>query len=243
MVRIRFLLLLTLEITAYLGTSSNWSFGRRVLVMVHESLFGLAPPPGRLLFEGQAYDIDWHGASLSSMTDHDATIVLPTTDFALFLINTVKFRCGQLFHLFDEESFMQSFTKFHSDEYSKQSVVALWYAHYLLVLALGKALVVVFTKGTKPPGSDFFVEGMRMLPDVGLTTSEPIQSMEILCCAALYLQCLDKRKAAYNQASLTPVASCILYANIRVDRPSPANCFSGRHAHRHAQSQPGRSNA
>jgi proline utilization trans-activator len=30
---------------------------------------------------------------------------------------------------------------------------------------------------------------------------EPIQSMEILCCAALYLQCLDKRKAAYNQVS------------------------------------------
>lgn len=178
--------------------------------MVHESLFGLAPPPGRLLFEGQAYDIDWHGASLASMTDNDATIVLPTTDFALFLINTVKFRCGQLFHLFDEESFMQSFSKFHSDERSKQSVGALWYAHYLLILALGKALVVIFTKGTKPPGSDLFVEGMRMLPDVGLTTSEPIQSMEILCCAALYLQCLDKRKAAYNQVSFVVISHCRL---------------------------------
>ncbi|KAM0719662.1 hypothetical protein Q7P37_003793 [Cladosporium fusiforme] len=194
---------------SYLGTSSNWSFGRRVLVMVHESLFGLAPPPGRLLFEGQAYDIDWHGASLASMTENDTTIVLPTTDFAMFLINTVKFRCGQLFHLFDEETFMQSFSKFHGDEVSKQSVGALWYAHYLLVLALGKALVVVFTKGTKPPGSDLFVEGMRMLPDVGLTTSEPIQSMEILCCAALYLQCLDKRKAAYNQASPITFSSLV----------------------------------
>ncbi|GAB7322109.1 hypothetical protein MBLNU13_g03137t2 [Cladosporium sp. NU13] len=184
---------------SYLGTSSNWSFGRRVLVMVHEKLFGLAPPPGRLLFEGQAYDINWQGAGTADMGVRDETVVLPTSDFALFLINTVKFRCGQLFHLFDEETFMQSFSKFHSSEHPKEPVGALWYAHYLMILALGKALVVIFTSGTKPAGSDLFVEAMRILPDVSLTTTEPIQSMEILCCAALYLQCLDKRKAAYNQ--------------------------------------------
>ena len=189
------------HLAAYLGTSSNWSFGRRVLVMVHEKLFGLAPPPGRLLFEGQAYDLDWQGASTANMGVRDETVVLPTSDFALFLINTVKFRCGQLFHLFDEETFMQSFSKFHSSEHPKEPVGALWYAHYLLILALGKALVVIFTSGTKPAGSDLFVEAMRILPDVGLTTTEPLQSMEILCCAALYLQCLDKRKAAYNQVS------------------------------------------
>ena len=170
--------------------------------MVHEKLFGLAPPPGRLLFEGQAYDIDWEGASTAHMGVRDETVVLPTSDFALFLINTVKFRCGQLFHLFDEETFMQSFSKFHSSEHPKEPVGALWYAHYLMILALGKALVVIFTSGTKPAGSDLFVEAMRILPDVGLTTTEPLQSMEILCCAALYLQCLDKRKAAYNQVSL-----------------------------------------
>jgi proline utilization trans-activator len=135
------------------------------------------------------------------MGARDKSVVLPTSDFALFLINTVKFRCGQLFHLFDEESFMVSFGKFHSSEHPKEPVGALWYAHYLLILALGKALVVIFTSGTKPAGSDLFVEAMRMLPDVGLTRVEPIQSMEILCCAALYLQCLDKRKAAYNQVS------------------------------------------
>ena len=196
------------HLVAYLGTSSNWSFGRRVLVMVHEKLFGLAPPPGRLLFEGQAYDIDWQGAGTANMGVRDETVVLPTSDFALFLINTVKFRCGQLFHLFDEETFMQSFSKFHSSEHPKEPVGALWYAHYLMILALGKALVVIFTSGTKPAGSDLFVEAMRILPDVGLTTTEPIQSMEILCCAALYLQCLDKRKAAYNQvSSKAPYAS------------------------------------
>jgi proline utilization trans-activator len=190
-----------MERVAYLGTSSNWSFGRRVLVMVHESLFGLAPPPGRLLFEGQAYEVDWQGASTANMGVRDTSVVLPTSDFALFLINTVKFRCGQLFHLFDEDSFMQSFSKFHSNDQPKEPVGTLWYSHYLLILALGKALVVIFTNGTKPAGSDLFVEAMRMLPDVGLTAVEPIQSMEILCCAALYLQCLDKRKAAYNQVS------------------------------------------
>ena len=154
------------------------------------------------MFEGQAYEMDWHGAGTANMGVRDESVVLPTSDFALFLINTVKFRCGQLFHLFDEESFMQSFSKFHSNEHPKEPVGALWYAHYLMILALGKALVVIFTSGTKPAGSDLFVEAMRMLPDVGLTHVEPIQSMEILCCAALYLQCLDKRKAAYNQVSL-----------------------------------------
>jgi proline utilization trans-activator len=169
--------------------------------MVHESLFGLTPPPGRLLFEGQAYEIDWQGASTANTGVRDTSVVLPTSDFALFLINTVKFRCGQLFHLFNEESFMQSFSKFHSSEHPKEPVGTLWYVHYLLILALGKALVVVFTKGTKPAGSELFVEAMRILPDVGLTAGEPVQSMEILCCAALYLQCLDKRKAAYNQVN------------------------------------------
>jgi proline utilization trans-activator len=169
--------------------------------MAHERLFGLAPPPGRLLFEGQAYEIDWQGACTTNIGVRDKSVVLPTSDFALFLLNTVKFRCGQLFHLFDEETFMQSFARFHSSEHPKEPVGALWYAHYLLILALGKALVVIFTSGTKPAGSDLFVEAMRMLPDVGLTRVEPIQSMEILCCAALYLQCLDKRKAAYNQVS------------------------------------------
>lgn len=170
--------------------------------MVHESLFGLAPPPGRLLFEGQAYEIDWQSGSTAGLGSSESSVILPTSDFALFLINTVKFRCGQLFHLFDEETFMQSFAKFHSNGHPKEPVGALWYSHYLLVLALGKALVVIFTNGTKPPGSELFVEGMRTLPDIGLEGSEPIQTMEILCCAALYLQCLDKRKAAYNQVSV-----------------------------------------
>ena len=188
--------------------------------MVHERLFGLAPPPGRLLFEGQAYDIDWQGANTANTGVREESVVLPTSDFALFLINTVKFRCGQLFHLFDEESFMQSFSKFHSNEHPKEPVGALWYAHYLLILALGKALVVIFTSGTKPAGSDLFVEAMRILPDVGLTATEPIQSMEILCCAALYLQCLDKRKAAYNQVSFRerPTTCCRRTDDVKIGR-------------------------
>ncbi|KAK2743561.1 zn 2cys6 transcription factor [Colletotrichum kahawae] len=66
-----------------------------------------------LFFDGNVYDLKWDGSRSSSARDDFCPSNLPTQDFAIYLINSVKFRCGRLFYLFDEESFMKQFAIFH----------------------------------------------------------------------------------------------------------------------------------
>lgn len=92
---------------------------------------------------------------------------------------------------------MDQLNKFHETGGDPSKYDLLWYIHYLLILAFGKAFIVRSEKGQSPPGAEFFVRAMKLLPDVMFLYSNPIQSIEILCCTALYLQCLDFRSAAY----------------------------------------------
>ncbi|KAF2717807.1 hypothetical protein K431DRAFT_349272 [Polychaeton citri CBS 116435] len=179
----------------YLGTSSNWSFGTRILAMIHTKAFRSPLPTADLHFEGSAYQIGWNGyRGISECVQP----VLPTIDFALYLINAVKFHCGQLFHLFDEGTFMRKFYSFHETQNSLNGSDPLWYVHYLFVLALGKGFIVRASTDKRPPGEEFYIHAMRLLPDVTVMCQDPLESMELLCCAGLYLQCADKRAAAYN---------------------------------------------
>jgi proline utilization trans-activator len=166
--------------------------------MVHEKVSGSPLPGENLLFEGSTYDLGWDGRRTSASSDD---VALPTTDYALFLINAVKFHCGQLFHLFDEQVFMRHFSNFHENLGAEADSDDLWYVHYLMILALGKAFVMRVRKERRPPGADLFVQAMRLLPDITYLCTKPFQSMEVLCCAALYLQCVDMRVAAYNLVS------------------------------------------
>ncbi|EME42292.1 hypothetical protein DOTSEDRAFT_175269 [Dothistroma septosporum NZE10] len=179
----------------FLGVSSNWSFGRRVLRMVHEKVNHAPLPAEGLQFEGSTYDLGWDGHRRTIAIDPSS---LPTSDFAMFLINAVKFHCGRLFHLFDERSFMHYFTRFYEDPGNEATYPKLWFIHFLLILAFGKAFIVGANKSKRPPGAELFVQGMQLLPDITGLYTDPVQSIEILCCAALYLQCLDLRSAAYN---------------------------------------------
>ncbi|RMZ26453.1 hypothetical protein D0859_09483 [Hortaea werneckii] len=179
----------------YLGTSSNWAFARRVLSMVNEVVSGTPLPAPSLHPPYSTYDLGWDGRRTS--ISHDDT-ALPTADFAMFLINAVKFHCGQLYHLFDEEHFMANFRAYHAGTKIVSGDAELWYVHYLLVLAFGKAFIIRTSKGKRPPGADLFVHAMKLLPDMTCLCTDPIQSIEVLCCAALYLQCVDLRNPAYN---------------------------------------------
>ncbi|KAL8813533.1 MAG: hypothetical protein Q9200_000207 [Gallowayella weberi] len=149
---------------SYLGTSSNWSFGRRILSDAHEHVFGTPLPAASLLFEGQTYDLGWDGRR-ASVVFNEAT--LPTSDFALFLINAVKFHCGQLFHLFDELDFMRNFSNFH-DPLHRGDCSDLWHIHYLLILALGKAFIVRVGQDRRPPGASEYTQAVKLLPDTML---------------------------------------------------------------------------
>lgn len=165
---------------------------------MHTKVNGAPPPVGALFFEGATYDLGWDGSRTSASVD---TSGLPTADFAIFLINAVKFHCGRLFHMFDEATFMHYFSVYYEDPGNEKNYPRLWYIHFLLILAFGKAFIVRGAKGKRPPGADLFVQAMQLLPDIICLYQCAMQSIEILCCAALYLQCLDMRSAAYNYVS------------------------------------------
>lgn len=194
--------------------------------MTYEHIYHTPLPPDRLLFDGAAYDLGWDGFRTSIQSE---TTVVPTIDFSLYLVNAVKFHAGQLFHLFDEETFMSYLYAFYNNPGQPMACSELYYIHFLLILALGKAFVVQKNQSKRPPGGNFFSKAMQLLPDTTCLSRDPIISTEILCCIALYLQALDFRNAAHIFVSIRYwVAELGL---IVIDWSSPANCTRSRHAH------------
>jgi hypothetical protein len=136
---------------------------------------------------------------------------MPSLDHAVFLVNTVKFHCGQLFHLFDEETFMGYLHEFYADPTGQIAAADLRYIHLLLVLAFGKAFAENNNYQSKrPPGADYFVTALRLLPSIHILVYEPLISTEILCCIALYFESLDYRHSSHGFVCIpcTPWASC-----------------------------------
>lgn len=163
--------------------------------MAYGKVTGIPLPAASLLFEGSTYDLGWDGRRVSAQFD---TSALPTADFATYLINAVKFHASRLFHLFDEATFMSHFDAFYRRPADDHDRPVLWYVHFLLILALGKAFVVRSGKGKRPPGAELYVQAMQLLPDITLMCVQPLEAAEVLCCASLYLHCIDSRSAAYN---------------------------------------------
>ncbi|KAK7228238.1 hypothetical protein V2G26_000408 [Clonostachys chloroleuca] len=178
----------------YLGTSSTWSFSRRIMSLTHEYVHGTPIAPTTLLFDGSAYDLGWDGARVNHPFDHAP---LPSLDHAIFLINNVKFHCSQLFHLFDEESFMKYLYDYYSHPTPKTGTPDLQFIHLLVILAMGKALGGSTFQSDIPPGSEYFVMAIQRMPSFHALFGQPILLTEVLCCIALYFQCLDHRHASH----------------------------------------------
>lgn len=133
--------------------------------MVHERVSGNRLPPQSLLFQSSTYAIDWNGLGDNVAIDCTSPFA---ADHALFLINVVKFHCSHLFHVFDKRLFMVQFDLFHEHANGNHKPPILWYIHYLLVLAFGKASIIRIGKDRRPPGADLFIRAMEMLRDITL---------------------------------------------------------------------------
>ncbi|KAF9877999.1 zn 2cys6 transcription factor [Colletotrichum karsti] len=185
----------------FMGTSSNWAFGRRVLTMTHEAVTGTPLRIDDLFFDAKVYDLKWDGSRTPSGRDDFSPSNLPTQDFAIYLINSFKFRCGRLFYLFEEESFMKQFAIFHESGAKHPDLSRLWYVHYLIILAFGKAFVVQTSRSQTPPGLELFVQAMKLMPDFTFFHCDFVEKAQVLCSAALYLHCLSCRTSAYRYIS------------------------------------------
>lgn len=92
---------------------------------------------------------------------------------------------------------MVGFQKFYENSAGDTHQCNLWYVHFLLVMALGKACVSRGLRKGTPPGADLFVHAMKRFPDISQLWTDPFTTAEIFCCAALYLQGADFRYGAY----------------------------------------------
>lgn len=180
--------------SVYLGTSSNWAFARQILTLAHDHLYQSPPTTGVLVFDGCIYNLGWDGCRTSGLR---APPLMPAMDYALHLVNIVQFHCGGLLHLLDQEIFMTNFHQFYANKSVLVHDQELWYTHFLLLLAFGKAFSSRKNVSNLPPGVEFFVTALQRLPDTVYLLRDPVSACEILCCIALYLQCIDYRLMAH----------------------------------------------
>ncbi|GLA09936.1 hypothetical protein AnigIFM60653_001067 [Aspergillus niger] len=158
----------------------------------------LKPNPNELLFDDHVYKLNWDRNKANGAQNPFDVSNLPTPDFAQYLMNSVKFHCGQLFFLYEEDRFMAKFATFQRNPAAEARTSPLWFSHYLLLLAFGKSFVVQSARSKTPPGAEHFVQAMQCMPDFSFYKGDPVESIQVLCCAALYLQCVHSRAPAYR---------------------------------------------
>ncbi|KAK7742552.1 hypothetical protein SLS63_000116 [Diaporthe eres] len=142
-----------------------------------------------VLFDGSAYDLGWNSREglLGSSSGPDSTkdnppLALPSLDYSEYLINAVKFHCGQIFHLFDDNDFHQRLQQFYAehDRHIAREKAGLWYIHFLLILAFGKIFVMKKPVGKRPCGAEFFLKAMQILPPAHILCHDPVVATEML---------------------------------------------------------------
>lgn len=189
----------------YLGHSSTWSFTQQVLELAHQSPLTKRVPRGEMYVEGDAYRLPFE--ELYHFTESDMS-GLPSLDVSLYYVQSVKFRTNPLFYLFDEHEFTTSVHEFYKSPLLYARAKPIWFIHYLVIMALGKALVsrsqpTAASQNVTSAGSHLLTRALRLLPDITHLAEEPIDATEILCAIALYLQSIDHRCAAHIYVSRT----------------------------------------
>ncbi|KAL3474891.1 fungal-specific transcription factor domain-containing protein [Aspergillus californicus] len=182
----------------YLGHTSNWSLTIRLLHLTHQALYKCPFPSAAHHVDSMTYNLQWDGLRSPIVPDIRG---LPSLDQALFLINATKFHTGQIFHLFDEPSFMAQLHRFYENPEQHIRTKGLWFIHFLVIIALGKAFIGAKSRGNTPPGAEFFTTAFMMLPDYSFLWKDPCTAAELLCSMALYLQSIDWRVSAHNMIS------------------------------------------
>jgi proline utilization trans-activator len=181
-----------------LGTSSNWSFSRRILDAASKAAQGVSLDREGLVLDGDLYDLSWNEAATGGRY---GVPTLPTPSHAVYLLQAVQFHIGDTYHLLDQDVFTTGLNDYYSTPASDVHLPSLWHVHFMIIMAFGKAFTSTRVSDRRFPGIEYFQHAMRLLPDVTQLWKDPFTAAEILCSAALYLQCMDFRYGAYNMVS------------------------------------------
>ncbi|KAH8788152.1 hypothetical protein F5883DRAFT_478816 [Diaporthe sp. PMI_573] len=185
----------------YLGHSSAYAFTQQVLQVLQQPSLSNPSPEFFPSFDGSAYKAELHAILPLVKPDISG---LPSKGIALHYLQCVKFRTQPLFYLFDELDFNSHLNAFYKDAVAYSSANPVWYIHYLVLMAFGKALDP--HERLEGPWRfqvpQYFQRALSLMPDMTYLADEPLETPEMLCCIALYLQCIDHRRAAISYIGL-----------------------------------------
>ncbi|PYH42521.1 putative C6 transcription factor [Aspergillus saccharolyticus JOP 1030-1] len=179
----------------FLGPTSTWSFSRRILNIVQARINPDSQRPIPLAVDGDAYQIHWRHASSEEVPD---TSGLPSLEHALYMVSTVQFHFGNMYRLFDEDSFLRHLNEFYKNAAEKVQESRLWYVQFLVILAFGEAfLAPVRTASNTASWTKYFSRAMSLLPDITGLWQDPTLAIETLALIAVYFYSVDMRDTAY----------------------------------------------
>lgn len=184
----------------YLGHSSAYAFTQQVLQVLQQASPSNPSPEFFPSFDDSAYKAELQAILPLASPDISG---LPSKGVALHYLQCVKFRTQPLFYLFDELDFNAHLNAFYKDAIAHSSVNPVWYIHYLVVMAFGKALDPhQHLEGPWPLQTpQYFQRALSLMPDMSYLADEPLETTEMFCCIALYFQCIDHRRAAISYVS------------------------------------------
>lgn len=184
----------------YLGHSSTYAFTQQVLqILEQESPLNpspeILPSPDSSAYKAELY-------TLLPLAKPDIS-GLPSKGIALYYLQCIKFRTQPLFYLFDELDFNSRLHDFYKDAVTYSSANPVWYVHFLVLMAFGKALDPHENLEEPSPlhVPEYFRRALSLIPDLTYLANEPLESTEVFCCITLYLQCIDHRRAAISYVS------------------------------------------
>lgn len=181
----------------YMGPSSSWSFCRRVLALLGEQVpEANNRPPDPWHMDGTLFTLKWRPLPVDETPDLAG---LPPMDHGLYLIHTAHFYFGPLFYIIDEVAFIRSLHEFYTNPEERVASMRLWFAQYLLIIAFGKAFLAPNRLPNAPPdGYQYASRAMALMPDMSGMNPNPLQCVETLTLAAIYLQSVDMRISAFQ---------------------------------------------
>lgn len=180
----------------YMGPSSSWSFCRRVLALLGEQVPEANHPPDPWHMDGTLFTLKWRPLPVDETPDLAG---LPPMDHGLYLIHTAHFYFGPLFYIIDEVAFIRSLHEFYTNPEERVGSMRLWFAQYLLIIAFGKAFLAPNRPPNAPPdGYQYASRAMALMPDMSGMDANPLQRIETLTLAAIYLQSVDMRVSAFQ---------------------------------------------
>lgn len=155
--------------------------------------------PIPLAVDGDAYQLYWGHASSDEPPDISG---LPSIDYALYMLSTVKFHLSPLYRLFDEKEFLHNLYEFYDNAPRKVQGSRLWYVQFLVILAFGEAFLTPVRNATNTSGwTRYFTRALSLLPDITGLWRDPMLAIEVLTLIGLYFQSVDMRDTAYCYVS------------------------------------------